>query len=50
MIVENGKIIEATRDELYHQYITENWDNCMPFEEYLWRKKQAGVTVRESDE
>ena len=45
MKTENGKIIEATRGELYHQYITENWDNCMPFEEYLWRKMQQGVKI-----
>lgn len=45
MKTENGKIIEATRDELYHMWITGDWDEFMPFEEYMWRKIQQGVKI-----
>ena len=47
MKTENGKIIEVTREDLYHMWIAGDWDEFMPFEEYLWRKKKAGVTVKE---
>lgn len=50
MKTENGKIIEATRDELYHMWITGDWDEFMPFEEYIYHMEQSGVTVRENDE
>lgn len=47
MIVENGKIIEATRDELYHKWLSGDWDEFMPFEEYLYHMEQAGVKITE---
>lgn len=50
MKIENGKIIEATRDELYHMLLTGDWDEFMPFEEYVFHMEQSGVTVRENDE
>lgn len=50
MKTENGKIIEATRRELYHTWITGDWDEFMPFEEYVYHLKNAGVEVTEVTE
>lgn len=47
MKTENGKIIEATKRELYQRWLTDDWAEFMPFEEYLHHMKNAGVTVRE---
>lgn len=47
MIVEDGKIIEATRLELYRKYLDEGLDMMMPFEEYVYHLKKAGVEVTE---
>lgn len=49
MKTENGKIIEATRDELYHMWITGDWDEFMPFEEYIYHMEKAGVRIMGGD-
>ena len=50
MKTENGKIIEATREELYHMWLTDDWDEFCSFPDFLYLMEQAGVTVRENDE
>lgn len=50
MKTENGKIIEATRDELYHMWLTGDWDEFMPFEEYIYHMEKDGVTVKEKSD
>ena len=47
MKLDKGKIIEATDAELFHKYLDEDWDDCMPFEEYKYRMRQSGVTITE---
>lgn len=49
MKIENGKIIEATRDELYRRWLDDGWDMMMPFEEYVYHLKNAGVKVTEEN-
>ena len=49
MIVENGKIIEATRRELYRKYLDEGWDYIAPFPAYLWAMETAGVKIVEEE-
>lgn len=47
MIVENGKILEATKRELFQRWLDGKWADFMPFEEYLFRMEQAGVKITE---
>ena len=47
MKIENGKIVEATEDELFRKYLDEDWDDFMPFNEYKYRMRQSGVTITE---
>lgn len=45
MKVENGKIIEATEDELYDFYLSRGWYDIMTFEECLRGCKNAGTVI-----
>ena len=45
MIVEDGKIIEATRLELYRKYLDEGWDYITPFPAYLRAMQSCGVKI-----
>lgn len=45
MKTEKGKIIEATRLELYRKYLDEGWDYITPFPAYLWAMEAAGVKI-----
>ena len=47
MKIENGKIMEATKRELYQRWLTGDWAEFMPFEEYLFHMEQAGVKITE---
>jgi hypothetical protein len=47
MKIENGKIMEATKRELYQRWLDDGWDMMMPFEEYVYHLKSAGVEVKE---
>lgn len=46
MKIENGKIIEATYNELYHLYLEREMDLIMSFPEYVEAMRCAGVTVK----
>ena len=47
MIVKNGKIIEATEEELYDFWL-KNWSELMGFDEYMRRMKAKGVKIIEN--
>lgn len=45
MKIENGKIIEATRDELLSKWLDEEWFEIMSFDEYIYGMELAGCKV-----
>lgn len=45
MKVENGKIVEATEDELFSLYLDRGMDDVMDFHEYKRRMQNAGCEV-----
>lgn len=45
MRIENGKIIEATRDELFSKWLDEDWCEIMLFDDYISRMERAGCKV-----
>ena len=47
MKIENGKIVEATEAELFSLYLDRGYDDCMDFEEYLYRMQKDGCEVRD---
>lgn len=47
MKVEDGKIVEATEDELYKHWL-DNWDSLYSFDEYLRRMEDKGVKIIDS--
>lgn len=50
MKIENGKIREATEQELFNRWLDDDWAEFMPFDEYLYHMKNAGVVVTEGAE
>ena len=50
MKIVNGRIAEATRDEMYDLYLNIEWDMVMPFQEYLSRCKEKGTKVTDDEE
>lgn len=50
MKIENGKIVEATIDELYEHWIKDDWAEMMSFLEYKWRYKDAGGVILDDDD
>ena len=47
MKIENGKILEATKRELFQRWLADDWAEFMPFEEFLYHMEQAGVKITE---
>ena len=45
MKIENGKIIEATRRELYQRWLAGDWAEFMTFEEFLYHMEKSGVKI-----
>lgn len=45
MKTENGKIIEATRDELLSKWLDEEWCEIMSFYEYIYSMEKSGVKI-----
>lgn len=45
MKVEDGKIVEITKDELFGLYLSREIDDLMDFNEYLYRMKEIGCVV-----
>ena len=49
MKTENGKIIEATRRELYVKYLDEGWDFITTFPAYVRAMEAAGTKIVEEE-
>lgn len=45
MKIEHGKIVSATARELWFKWISEDWDELMPFSEYINSMKKHGVVI-----
>lgn len=50
MKIVNGRIAEATRDEMYDLYLRMEWYRIMPFTEYLSRCEETGTKVTDDEE
>lgn len=46
MKIENGKIVEATENEMFSIYLDRGFDNVMDFHEFLYRIKKAGCVIK----
>lgn len=49
MKVEDGKIVEATENELFGLYLERGMDDVMDFHEYRRRMEKAGCRVRDGE-
>lgn len=47
MKIKDGKIVEATENELFEVYLDRGYDDIMDFPEYLNACKRAGTEVVE---
>lgn len=45
MLIANNHILEATTKELYEVWLLEEWDEVMPFDEYILALQKQGVKV-----
>ena len=45
MKIVNGKIVEATENELYEEYLRREWDLIMSFNDYKTAMKSAGCKI-----
>ena len=45
MKIVDGKIAEATRDEMFDYYLTRGFDDVMSFAEFLRRCKENGTKI-----
>ena len=50
MIIENGKIIEATEDELFNYWLQSGWDEIVPFPIYKWKCEKNGTKIKKVKE
>lgn len=50
MKVEDGKIVEATENELFGLYLERGMDDVMDFHEYRRRMEHAGCRVVDGNE
>ena len=49
MIEKDGKIVEATHQELIDKWLDEDWCEIMSFPEYLEKVKKLGTKVIEHE-
>jgi hypothetical protein len=49
MIVQNGRIIEATENELYNRYLTGNFFEHYTFGEFLCACEKRGVKITKDE-
>ncbi len=45
MKIENGYIIEATKEELYNRFVLGEWYYILTFGEYLSKMRELGVYI-----
>lgn len=50
MKIVNGRIAEATRDEMYDLYLKMEWYRVMSFPEWLSRFEELGTKVTDEEE
>lgn len=50
MKVCDGKIVEATENELFSQYLKAGYDDVISFQDYLYRCKELGTIITPEDE
>ena len=50
MKIENGKIAEATRDEMFDYYIAQCYDDAMSFSEFLRMCEENGMRITDKTE
>ena len=48
MKAENGKIIEATEEELFEVYLKRGYDDLFSFDFYIQRCKELGTSIIKS--
>ena len=46
MRIEHGKIISATSHELWNLWLSQEWDEVMPFSEYKNSMEKCGVIIK----
>ena len=47
MKIDNGKIVEATHQELFDKWLDEDWCEIMSFMEFLEKVQKLGTRVTE---
>ena len=50
MKIENGKIVRATRLELYEYWLISGWSDVMSFPDYRYKVQELGTEVVEDDD
>lgn len=50
MKVKDGKIVQATEEELFNYYLGKGYDDLFPFDFYKRRCVELGTEVIESEE
>lgn len=50
MKVENGKIVEATENEMFRHYLDHGFDDIFSFPDYLFRCQVAGTVILKEDD
>jgi hypothetical protein len=47
MQIVNNRIVSATEDELFREYLRRELDDCMDFHEYVNRMIDCGVEIEQ---
>ena len=50
MKIVDGKIAEATRDEMFDYFLTRDWDTVMSFAEFLRSCEENGTKILDKKE
>lgn len=50
MKIEDGKIVEATEDELFSHWLKSDWCEFLSFQDFKWRYKDAGGVILDDDD
>lgn len=50
MKIVNGKIAEATCDEMFDYYLTRDWDTVMPFARFVRLCEENGTKIVDKKE
>lgn len=50
MTIENGYITQATVSELFSYYLRRDYDDVIPFDEYMRRMEESGVIITDKED